>query len=391
MSLAQGLQPVFKRPRILCIDDDVALLEGLRRQLHRHFETVSATSGEHGLIRLRADGPFSVIMTDMRMPGMNGAEVLAQARLLEPDTVRVLLTGQADIDNAVSAVNDGNVFRFLIKPCPPDILLRALGDAVAQYRLINAARELLEQTLRGSVSALLETLSLANPMAFARAGRISTIVVEMIKAVDAPDAWCIEVSAMLSQIGTVVLPPDVIAKIHGGLILTRDEAELVDRLPEMAEQLLAHIPRLEEVREIIKKQRLPYSNGTATPTVATINDTPLGARMLNLATALETLETRGLSRADALEVLAGRAFKYDPALLGCLRAADSASPDEPPILEVKAYELTSNMTIARDVTDSHGRLLVGRGYRVTRNLIDRIDNWKRTTIINEPIYVTVST
>ncbi len=91
-------------------------------------------------------------MSDMRMPGMDGATVLTRARAVQPDTVRVLLTGQADMEDAVAAVNDGNIFRFLIKPCPRPVLVRALTDAVDQHRMITAERVLLERTLRGSVA-----------------------------------------------------------------------------------------------------------------------------------------------------------------------------------------------------------------------------------------------
>ena len=124
-------------------------------------------------------------MSDMRMPVMDGAAVLAQARSARPDTVRILLTGQADLEDAVAAVNNGNIFRFLLKPCPRPVLVQALSDAVEQHRMITAERELLERTLRGSVAALFDVLSLANPLAFARAVRIQQIVLQLIEAIGA--------------------------------------------------------------------------------------------------------------------------------------------------------------------------------------------------------------
>jgi DNA-binding NtrC family response regulator len=120
----------------------------------RMSESTTATSGKAGLERLSSDGPFAVVVSDMRMPEMNGAAFLAQVRERAPDTVRVLLTGQADLDSAIAAVNEGQIFRFLTKPCAPEMLISSLRAAEEQHRLITAERVLLEQTLHGAVKAL---------------------------------------------------------------------------------------------------------------------------------------------------------------------------------------------------------------------------------------------
>lgn len=99
----------------------------------------------------------------MQMPNMNGAAFLTEVRKRCSDVSRVLLTAQADIESACAAVNRGQTFRFLTKPCPPEELRAALNDAVAQHRLITSERVLLEQTLVGSVRALSEVLALVHP------------------------------------------------------------------------------------------------------------------------------------------------------------------------------------------------------------------------------------
>lgn len=165
------------------------------------------------------------------MPGLDGVAVLAGARQRRPGTVRLLLTGHADLDSAVAAVNDGNIFRFLVKPCASAVLRRALSDAIGLHRSLTAERELLEQTLRGAVAALADALALANPTAFARATRIHALVRRLVAALDPPDAWRIEVAAMLSQIGTVVLAPGTVAKLHDGRPLNEDERAQVQDLP----------------------------------------------------------------------------------------------------------------------------------------------------------------
>lgn len=131
--------------KILLVDDEPAVLEGYKRLLYRHFAVDTAPSGESGLALMHVAGPFSVVISDMRMPGMNGAEFLAAAREKAPNTVRMLLTGHADLDAAIDAVNRGKIFRFLSKPCPKEVLVDAINEGIAQYRAAETEKELAEK------------------------------------------------------------------------------------------------------------------------------------------------------------------------------------------------------------------------------------------------------
>jgi DNA-binding NtrC family response regulator len=146
----------MKTARILCVDDEPNVLEGLERVMHRRCSLLTAGSGEEALRILAGPEAVDVIVSDMRMPRMNGATLLAECRKRSPDTVRLLLTGQADLESAISAVNDGHVFRFLTKPCPTPVLVEALTAALEQHRLITSEKILLERTLVGSMRALTE-------------------------------------------------------------------------------------------------------------------------------------------------------------------------------------------------------------------------------------------
>ena len=152
---------VEQRPRILCVDDEVNIRQSLIRVLRPRFDVVTAESGAAGLEALKKDRSFVVIVSDMRMPGMRGTEFLRQARLVTPDTVRVLLTAHADFNVAIDAINAGNVFRFLAKPCSPVLLLKTMEVAVEQYRLITADRNLLEEKLAATASELVRAERLA--------------------------------------------------------------------------------------------------------------------------------------------------------------------------------------------------------------------------------------
>ncbi|MBI4579786.1 MAG: response regulator [Planctomycetes bacterium] len=129
-------------PTVLCVDDEANVLDGLKRQLRRDADVTPAASGADALTAIRRTGPFAVILTDYNMPSMNGVEFLREARDLSPDTVTIMLTGQSDLGTAISALHEGHIFRFLQKPCPPDVLRKAVRDAVQQYRLITSEKRL---------------------------------------------------------------------------------------------------------------------------------------------------------------------------------------------------------------------------------------------------------
>jgi signal transduction histidine kinase len=149
------------RPRVLCVDDEPRVLAGLRLHLRREYEVEVAEGGEQALEIINQRGPFAVVISDMRMPYMNGAAFFAQARVLAPDTVRILLTGYSDIDDAIAAINQGQIFRFLTKPCRPAVLRHAVEDAVAQYRMITADHELVRREVDKISHQLLHTERLA--------------------------------------------------------------------------------------------------------------------------------------------------------------------------------------------------------------------------------------
>ena len=128
------------RPRILLVDDDELMLDALERQLRDYFEVTVATEGKLAMKLVVSKQPFAVVVSDLRMPGMDGVSLLYCMWQVAPDTVRVLLTGSADIESAVAAVNQAKIFRFLTKPCPTHMLIRALQDSVEQYRGVMAGR-----------------------------------------------------------------------------------------------------------------------------------------------------------------------------------------------------------------------------------------------------------
>jgi PAS domain S-box-containing protein len=125
--------------KILFVDDDAGVLDSVRRQFHKHFEIVAATSGLEALELLRVAGPFALIVADMMMAGMDGVEFLTRARQIDPDSVCIMLTGHPKLQVAMDALNKGQIFRFLTKPCPAETLAKAFRDGLAYYRCVKGS------------------------------------------------------------------------------------------------------------------------------------------------------------------------------------------------------------------------------------------------------------
>lgn len=381
-------EPRERRPRILCVDDEPRVLSALARQLRMHYDVTTAESGSLGLAELAAT-PVCVVVSDMRMPGMDGAAFLAEVRRLYPDTVRILLSGQADLNDAATAVNQGGIFRFLQKPCSTEDFLAALAEAVRQHELVVAERVLLNETLHGSIKTLTEILSLANPTAFSRSNRAKALIAEVLDELQLAERWPIEVAAMLSQIGAIILPPEVTNKLYVGDALAPGEQEMVDRMPRVVEKLLGRIPRLEPVTEILRYQAKHF-DGTGLPADARRGTSlPLGARLLRIAADYHVLEVQGKSAELAVGSMSGRKGVYDPELLELFGRLVCAGEDVAEVRELRLVDLRSGMTLVEDVRSTSGLLVVPRGSEVTPALVERLQNFSKNRGLQEPLRVTL--
>jgi response regulator RpfG family c-di-GMP phosphodiesterase len=369
------------RPRILCVDDEQHVLDGLSRILRRSYEVEVARGGVVALQRLQQRPHFAVVMSDMRMPGFNGTKVLKAAREQMPDATRVLLTGQADVQDAIGAVNEGHIFRYLTKPCRPTDLEAALQQAVEQHQLRIAQRELLEETLTGSVRGLVDLLAMAHPVAFGRATRARELVVALGGLIGFKDVWCIEMAAMLSQIGMLTLPADLAVRLAEGQPLSGEEEAQVGRMPQEALRVLQGIPRLDEVRTILHGLGLDFVGSPGQdPEGEAI---PLGARILRPILDLDRLTSAGTSPVNAVRELQARTGLYDPAVLTDLGVILGRVAESESFVELQLTDVQVGMTFVRDVRMPDGTLLIARRQPVTEALLDRIHGyWAHIEAIN---------
>jgi response regulator RpfG family c-di-GMP phosphodiesterase len=301
--------------RILFVDDDPKILIGYQRNLVRDFVIETAASGEEALRMLRTLGPYALIISDMNMPGMNGIQFLTKAKEISPDTIRMMLTGNADMSTAIDAVHEGSIFRFLMKPCSVDKLATAINAGITQYRLVNSERELLENTLSGSVRVLIEILAMLDPKLFGRAQALKQHARALADIMHLPNVWKLELAALLAQIGLVTLPRTVLHKLQSHLSISETERDLVNRVPEVSGNLLCKIPRLEEVAEIIRYQNKNF-DGTGLPDDNIAGEAiPLGARLLKILMCLIEQESQGFSKQAALSAMRRQQDRFDQKLV----------------------------------------------------------------------------
>lgn len=365
--------PAPDRPRVLFVDDEPAVLEALALNLRRTYDVVTATSGQAGLEYLWAQSDFAVVVSDMRMPKMDGTTFLALARDAAPDAVRILLTGHTDIDAAVKVVNHGQIFRFLTKPCPRDTLRSAIDSAITQHRLVTGERVLLEQTLRGSIKMLMDVLAITSPLAFGRANQIKTRVLQLASLLGMLDSWQLEIAALASQLGAIVLPHEVCEKLERHDTLTEQEQRMVIRAPEMTEHLLANIPRLENVRGMLALHiRPPHRNPSADSATQLVE---LGAHLLRVAIDLVALESVPGATGSPAAALMNQADRYDPEVLEAVQRLYHETTRRVVVKAISTDGLRVGMVLADDVRLATGTLLVARGYEVTASFIERIRNF----------------
>jgi CheY-like chemotaxis protein len=374
-------------PVVLCVDDEPQVLAGLSVNLRRRYEVLIATSGHEALAILTARPEIAVVMSDMHMPGMDGAAFLAKAKERAPDAVRMLLTGYSDIDAAMNAVNQGQIFRFLTKPCPTMTLLSSMYHAVEQHKLVTAERVLLQQTLRGVIKMLTDLLALTNPGSFGRATRIKRKVAKLAEAIELPERWQVEVAAMVSQLGAVVLAPETAERVYRGQPLSPDEASTVARVPEITDQLLANIPRLEDVRAILSASMKTYFHFDALEDEYDARMARAG-HVLKAAADFDALETTHRSTVAAIEIMRGQVNDYDAAVLAALPVLlGPGSTHEQ--REVPFADLKVGMIVAEDVHIDGATLLAARGLELTPGMVERMQNMRRDTSARTRVKVLV--
>jgi response regulator RpfG family c-di-GMP phosphodiesterase len=355
-------------PHVLCVDDEPRVVDGLALHLRRDYQVRTANGANNALQLLKEHGAPAVIVSDMRIPGMDGATLLKHVKHLHPETTRILLTGDPGRDVAMAAVNEGQIFRYLTKPCPPEQLRSAIEAGVAHHRLVTAEKVLLQETLIGCIGALIDILAITNPVAFGRATRVKRLAVDLAAAAGAKGLWQLEAAAMLSQIGYISLPAELVEKVYYGKRLTPEERALVDNAPQVAQKLLARIPRLEPVMEILAGSQQAKSEVPE-------GLVKLGGGILRLVLDYDTLIAQGRPVQEAIAAIRSQTSRHDGKLIERLELLVGASVNAQELSEVTVGDVIPGMVFMDDLRTNVGTLLVPKGFEVTETFMERLRNF----------------
>lgn len=415
---ASGLPPAS----ILLVDDEPNILNSLRRLLRSEgYLLRTAEGGEQGLALL-AEAPADVIVSDMRMPGMSGAEFLKEARARWPESVRLLLTGFADMASTVSAVNEGGIHAYLNKPWNDTQLLQALREAVDRKRLVDERNRLLELTARQNEEltflnegledavrartaelkqsaaflelsnkqlkdSFLATLGVFSNLIELRQGNLGghgkrvadlarRIAVQLgLREQEVND---ITVAGLLHDIGKLGWNDDLITRPFS--IYTVDERQMAMCHPAIAEKALGGLDNMRAAARLIRHHHERF-NGQGYPDRLSDMDIPLGSRILAVAEDYDELQMgtitqrrRGPEEAAHL-IRDGSGARYDPSVVeaflkvkGMAQPAVRSGPEQ----RAETSQLRPGAQLSRDVVGHEGAILLTRGHRLDERLIAQL-------------------
>jgi response regulator RpfG family c-di-GMP phosphodiesterase len=413
------------QPTLLLVDDEPNILSALKRLFRSHgYRVLTAGSGQEGL-ELLAREPVDLVISDMRMPNMDGAQFLAKVREGWPEIVRILLTGYSDITSTINAINNGEIYRYIAKPWEDnDVLLlvrhamerKALEREKQRLEVLTASqneelRDLnanLEAKVRERTHALrkvlgsletahekLKTAFLTSIQVFAnlmelRAGRLaghSRRVAEhargLAQRLEVPAAAVQDVflAALLHDLGKLGVPDSVLDKPAGAL--SSEEREQLQRHPLKGEAALMPLEQLRGAARLIRSHHERY-DGLGYPDGVSGLDIPLGARVLAVANEYDglregTLTGKPLSPRDALATLIeGKGKRYDPQVVDTFARMLAGSDVSGRFNDaaVPASQLTEGMELSRDVYARDGLLLIARDHVLDAQLIRQLQRFE---------------
>jgi response regulator RpfG family c-di-GMP phosphodiesterase len=384
------------------VDDEPNVLSAFERQLRGSYDIHTTHRPEEALQLINSGERFAVVVVDMHMPGLNGIELLAEIKKIDPSAVRVMLTGNADQKTAVSAINSGQIFRFLNKPCSTEQLTEALEASLEQYQLYFAERELLQRTLQGSIHLLVELINIVDPALMSEVTSLRKPVDYFTAELGDSSAWATRIALTLSAIGPILLPPALASRVHAGIELTKREQEIVNKNPDRCYELVKNIPRLDAVAEILRFIEKRF-DGTGPPEVNIRGQCiPLGSRIIKALRDFQLLREEFEDPRIAYERMSWREGWYDPAVFDLIgryfelvdppATVEETGPasSEPELLTTTVANLETDQLVKEDIVTNDNVLLVKAGSVLTDTLIARIKNYHSFVGVVEPLTVVVS-
>ncbi len=360
------------KTRVLFLDDEQSLLNGIQRRLGFDYDMTCCNAGEDALKVMRESGPFAVAVTDMRMPKMDGVQFIRQARVVSPDTVFVMLTGNQDQTTVIQAMNEGQVFRFLNKPCDHDALRRTVDSALHQHRLITSEKELLHKTFVGAVSVLTEVLEISQPAIYSQAANIEELIHSLAIALEINERWEYKLSARLSLLGLTFLTDQERDYLETSSPLDSKYQEIYGRSMTTSCRLIEKIPRLQPISQIISSQSkvdgsMHGGQDKESPTAIV----HIGATLLRVATLWNSLTRSGICPEAAIKEVRALLPELCPMISNTLIELNLYCGQQVTV-ELAVDELHEGLILAEDVVSADGSILLRQGRRLSWATIEKL-------------------
>lgn len=421
--------PAATLPPVLLVDDEENILRSLRRLLRKDFALTATTSPEEALGLIR-DHSYAVIVSDQRMPGMEGTDLMAQAQILAPDALRIILTGHADMNAVLRAINQGAVYRFLSKPWSDDELLATLRQAARQYELVQENKRLqalteeqnqklqafnaslkqkvfertrqvnelntnLTQSFQGTIEVLARLADMNSPALGKHAKRVNDLSMKLGRALGLKGDTLkqLDVAATLHDIGKIGMHPDLMHKQYTEL-KPRDRAILLTHAPRGA-TLMKMIPNMEEAAAFVMHHHERF-DGSGFPKRLRGSQIPIGARIIAVADAFDnTLNGRtafGKSTPEkAVKHLRDHAgVSYDPKIVDALLFMlqnDREVVSQAHEVEIDLRDLQPGMVLSRDLYTVRGVLLLQKDHVIEDKHLSRLFRDNETDPIVGNVFV----
>ena len=395
---------MIAQEKVLLVDDEERLLNGLRRQLRGEFEIVTAVGGERALEILESQSEVAVIISDMRMPGVTGVEVLEAFSKKSPTTTRIMLTGNAEQDCAVDAINKSHVFGFLNKPCSTDSLIQSIESGLAYHRLLVGEKKLMETTLAGSIKLLADVVSLLDPattLDSRKMGRWAGVLAPHLTGVK---RWELDFAVMLAPLGRVSVPLDILLRHSKGESQSAEEQAILSNVPEVGSRLLNNIPRMATVSKAVLYQDKNF-DGSGYPNDNSHGaDIPVIARVLRILKSLSEISGNSELAATHFDELLRHKEWFDPELVMLARqhlVAPDTAPSEKNAVEqekiqqnpqsamVRTASLSKGQRLAADLYSTDGALLLSEGTILSQVQVEKIRTMLQFSKIGESTAVFV--
>ncbi|HWS16044.1 MAG TPA: HD domain-containing phosphohydrolase [Candidatus Methylomirabilis sp.] len=306
---------------VLFVDDEANILNALERLfLDSDLRVLRAGNGEEAMETLRTE-PVAVVVSDNLMPGMRGIELLSRVRDFSPDTVRVLLTGYADLPTAIEAINQGEVFRFHVKPWVDEEIVHTIEEGVQRYKVVRSLRDGDEATLR----SIAQTIELKDPYTRGHCDRVAGFAQKIVEELRLPEAMqrAIRHGSWLHDCGKIGVP-EAILNCPGKL--TEEQFTVVKKHPGWGAEVGRQANLPEEVINIILYHHERF-DGRGYPMGAMGKEIPLEARIVAVADVFDAMSTdrpyaTGYDRVEARRVMGVlRGAALDPELVDIFLAA----------------------------------------------------------------------